>query len=1246
MNFFTYRVRVVFKTTRMAGLLLNNHSGLRWPVMIQRKKVFMQIKYTVFLIMLTYMHVIADGNAQGVTLSAKNASLETIIEKITKQTGIIFWYEEGLMKETKPVNVAVRNESVSQTLDRILENQPLTYAFLKKTVILRKKDLQTDEKLQVLLRKEPEMRMGSADFRERSFRAPAVGSRSIAIAAIRGKVTTEKGDGIPGVNILVKGTQQGTVTNEQGAFSLETLTENPILVFSYIGFTTREIPVSGRTVIDVVLQERSDVLNEAVVTAMGIKREKRALGYSVGKVSGDALTETPQNNVLNALAGKVSGVQISQMSGTVGSSINIVIRGANSLNGDNQPLFVIDGVPVANQLNNGFQKADMGNPISDINPSDIENISILKGPSAAALYGSRAGNGVVLITTKSGTSQKKGIGVSFNTSTVMDFPYRYVGVQNKFGSGNNGAHLFQEGENPSWGPRLDVGEEWVQWNGKGQKAPLVSYPNRFKDFFKKGWTFTQNAAVSGNYEKGNFRLSLGNMTNSGILHNTDLSRLTIGFNSTYNLTNKLRATANVNITQSSSKNRPVIDGERTDPIRSLYEMGAQVDIRDLKDYWIPGSEGLLQNKYKEKQNNPYFVLYENMTGFKRDRTVGKIQLEYDLTDALSLQGRYTRDSYTEIDESRISVDNFEQLQGGYAVATKYRKEENIDMMISYNKSFSDVWSLSAMVGANRLLQDFQSLNNSASQLTLPGIYTINNGAPGAVTYNSFLSKKVLYGIYGSASVGYKELIYLDVTARNDWSSTFPKESRSYFYPSASLSAIVSEMVKLPSWFSFAKARAGIAQVGNDVSPYSLNQTFSTGLDWGAAKKMFMGGTMRNPLLKPEISTSMEIGADLKFLNNRISVEGTFYTQKNKNQVLAITVPIESGTGSKMINAGLVQSRGWELGVSTTPVMKGAFRWDFNLTFSRNRTYIKELADGIEYFPFVSYDGAEVRTYTGGQIGDIYMRPLLTVKDRNSAYFGYPLLTNTGLYQTDNDVSNMIKIGNFNHDVMIGIQPTFTYKAFSLYANIDWRQGGSFYSNTMMFLGNNGMLEETLSGVPYDRSIGIEEQIKANPEAYFGKWVGGRNAEFGGLPWPTENNRVQDASLNIGVRAGGKDKDGNTMYLENLGGPGSVWLIPFNAYRYSHRPFPDRNLYSATYVKLREVAVTYNLPAQLLSKVGIHKASISLVGNNLFTWTRAGNGIDPERAYRQSNAGAWVQGIEYYNVMPWTGSVGFKLNVGF
>lgn len=1162
-----------------------------------------------------------------INLRVQNQSVAHILTGIEKQADVKFTYRSRLIPAERKYSLEAINQRLAEVLDGLLTPLNVRYKMMGRQIVL------SPVATAAALNEGAEVDSKQAN---RLVSGTVVGSKD--------------GLGLPGVNVLIKGSQTGTTTDASGKFSIDA-PENATLTFSYIGFVTQDVAVGNQNNISVTLVESVETLTEAVVTAMGIKREKRSLGYSVGNVEAEAITRTPQNNVLNSLAGKVSGVQISQMGGGVGSTVSMVIRGANSLNSDNQPLFVIDGVPVANKISNGFAGADMGNPISDINPNDIANVSILKGPSAAALYGSRAGNGVVLITTKSGAGGKKGIGVSLNTSVVMDVPLQYVPVQNKFGSGKTGAHVLEEQENESWGAALDKGEQWVLWNSNGQKVPLVSYPNRFKDFFQTGVTNTNNVSVNGNYDKGNFRLSVGNMTNKGIIPNTDLSRLTLALNTSYNLTDKLRASVSMNVTESGSDNRPLIDASRNDPVRSVYETGAQVNINDLRDYWLPGQEGIAQRKYKDKQNNPFYLVHENLTGFKRDRVVSKIQMDYDLTKDFLLTARYSRDSYEEILESKKAYNNFEFPTGAYQIASNYRKESNIDFLVSYKKNFNENWSLNALVGVNRLEQYGRGMSNYASGLVIPNLFTISNGSPGAVAYSSALSRKQLYGIYGSASLGFKDMVYLDLTGRNDWTSTLKKGNNSYFYPSASLSVLVSEMIDMPSWMNFAKVRAGYAQVGNDVAPYSLVPTYSTALDWGSAKSMYMAGTLRNPDLKPEISTSHEIGVDLKFFNNRLGLEATYYERGNKNQVLSIGTPVESGATSKQINAGLVQSKGFEIGILTTPIRTKDFSWDMNFTLTRNRTYIKKLADGIKYFAFTSYSGAEVRTYEGGQVGDIYMAPMLKVKDESSPYYGWPIVTNGGLYQTDNDVNSLVKIGNFNHNFLLGIQPTITYKNFTLFANIDWRQGGQFYSNTMMFLGNNGQTEASLGGVHYDPNRSLADQIKENPEKYLGQWVGGRNAEYGGFAWPegsTESKiRVQDASLEPGVFAT-KDAAGNTVYTENLGGPGSKWIDPFSAYRYSTRPFPNRNLYSATYVKVREVSITYHLPKTFVHRMKLQNVSIGAVANNIFMWTKAGiKGLDPEKAFRQSSdTGAWSQGVEYYNVLPWTGSFGLKLNVDF
>lgn len=1184
----------------------------------------------IFSLLLSAQLLLAGkGSAQNfdeinVSVGLSGGSLKNAFKQIERQTPFKFAYVESQIGLSADMQLSKQVRSLAKTLELLLSGTDLSYQVKKNTIIVAVKPASANTDID----------FSKADDLHEKLRL-----------SVSGVVKDKSGAAVSNVSVVEKNTNNGTVTKSDGSFSLSVSNQNAILVFSMVGFKSVERSISGGASILVILEPDAQDLANVVVTAMGIKREKRSLGYSVGNINGEELSETPQANVLNAMAGKVAGVQISQMDGTAGSSVKVLIRGATSLNSDNQPLFVIDGVPVANQLNNGFAGADMGNAISDINPDDIANISVLKGPSAAALYGSRAGNGVVLITTKSGRGGKRGLGVNVNTAVTFDVPYKYVPVQNKFANGKSGAHVLEESENENWGPRLDVGEKWKLWNSNGEEVPLVSYPDRFKDFFQTGVTNTNNIGVSGNYDKGSFRLSVGNVTSKGVVPNTDLKRMTLAFNTLYKLSDKLRVSANFNITESGSDNRPIIDGNRTSPVRSLYEMGAQVNVNDLRQYWEPGQDGIKQRKYKLKQNNPWFVAYENPTGFNRDRTVGKIQLDYDITKGLGLMLRYTRDAYEEAREAKKGFDNYESPKGSYEINNIYRQESNMDVMLTYKKSLFEDWSLNAYAGANRLEQKGREIENSASQLVVPGLYTISNGVPGSVVYNSYKFQKQLYGIYGMASIGYRNMVYLDVTARNDWSSTLPKSNRSYFYPSASLSMILSDMVKMPAWIGFTKLRVGSAQVGNDVGPYSLTQTFATATDWGTAKRMYMGGLLKNANLKPEISTSHEAGVEIQFLNNRIGLDATYYITRNKNQVLSIGLPIESGASSKLINAGLIEGRGWDIRLTTVPVVTEDFKWEMNFNFTRNRTTIKKLAEGIKFFPFVSYSGAEVRTYEGGQIGDIFMLPMLTVKDQSSPYYGYPLVDNSGRYQADKDVNNMVKIGNFNHDFMLGIQPSLTYKSFTLYANIDWRQGGSFYSNSMMFLGNNGQLEETLTGVSYDKSKSLPDQIKANPEAFFGNWVGGRNAEYNGLPWtgPQADIREQDASFNPGVYQ--KIVNGQITYVENLGGSDTKWLDPFTAYRYANRPFPNRNLYSATYVKLREVALTYRLPASFVKGLSLQGASLSFVANNIFEWTAAGIAIDPERAFRQAN-GVWAQGVEYYNTMPWTASLGFKLNVDF
>lgn len=1079
---------------------------------------------------------------------------------------------------------------------------------------------------------------------------------------IEGVVTDNLGSPLPGVTVVLKGTSQGTVTNLDGEYTIPNVPENVTLQFSFVGMQTQEIEVGNKTSIDVTMIESTIGLEDVVVTALGITREKKSLGYSVGEVSGSDLNETPMGNVLNAVAGKAAGVQVSQMYGLAGSSVNMVIRGGSSLNTNNQPLFVIDGIPVNNGINNNYKDADMGNAISDLNTEDIESMSILKGPSAAALYGSRAGSGVVLITTKSGKGAKKGIGVSFNTSYTLDNPYHFVPFQTKFASGKAGAHNLGEQENESWGAILDgTFPDAYQWdksliNNDGTSLqPLVAYPNRQQNFYQNGFSQSNNVAFDGNYDKANFRVSFGNLTNEGILPNTDYSRKTINVNGNFNLADNLKISSSVNISEAGSDNRQNISAGRRDPARSILEMGVQVNVLDLKEYWLEGQENIQQRKSKPKQNNPYFNVYENLTGFKRNQTMAKLQLDWEISKDFNFMARYLTNVMNQRNEAKVAWSDYDNNNGSYSIQRSLAKEENWEGMFTYNKNIVDGLSLNANLGGTLRYDYNDAISNEASQLVLPGLFTISNGMPGTVNYSSYWGEKVVNSVFGSVSMGYQDMIYLDLTARNDWSSTLPKDNRSYFYPSASLSLLINEMLQLPSWINLAKLRAGYAQVGTDVGPYALAQYYAATSDWGDAKRMYMPGTLKNPNLKPEIATSKEIGLDLSLFNNRISLDATYYEVDNKNQVLNISTPTESGSTAKQINAGLVQGRGWDISLNANLVKQGDFSADLGLSLTRNRTKIAELAEGISFYQFGSEGYAMFRSYVGDDIGDIYAYPYLKVEDKSSEYYGYPLIAANGRAQRDNREETIEKIGNFNHKFLMGIQPVIRYKNFSVYANFDWRVGGEFYSRSMEFFRNNGWIEESFSGVDYDRNKDIAQQIKENPDKYFNLWVGGRTGDYGGFPWPneaTQNSRsyinkntgetvyINDASFIPGVR-----EDGKGGYIENLGGEGTVWMTPFDANQRSTRYYAGNNIYSATYLKLRELSVTYRFPQQLISQVNLSNVALSLIAQNVFTWTKADIPVDPELAFKSSGS-SWIQGGEYYNVTPWTRSFGIKLNVEF
>ncbi|MGA0555226.1 SusC/RagA family TonB-linked outer membrane protein [Larkinella sp. VNQ87] len=1155
-----------------------------------------------------------------ITFAREEGKISAIIGKITKMTGYVFLYEDNL-KTDLDKRVRIENgTNLQNILVSISQQSTLEFKAVNKNIVIRRKNGQPAEPTEV--------KQGRK---------------------VSGRVSSSvDGAPLPGVNVVLKGTQTGANTDASGQYSIDVTGSNPVLVFSYIGFQPQEVAVGSRSVVDITLTESTETLQEAVVTALGIKREKRSLGYAVSDVKGDAITQVAQENAMNSLAARVPGVAINQTSG-VGSSISVVIRGAKSLTGDNQPLFVIDGVPVANSLNNlramgDRNNVDYGNAISDLNPEDIESISVLKGPSAAALYGSRAGNGVILVTTKRG-SKGKGVGITFSSSNVFERPYEYLDFHYKYANGDRNNRLDES--SAYWGgPALDVGNTAVQWNspvgadGNKVATPLVSYKDNMKNFLETGITSTNNIALAGAGDKTTYRVSFNSMINKGLIPNSDLFRNSLASAVSFDISKNFKLSTNLNFVRSKSNNRPSTNNRGANPLEAVY-LYPHVDVRQLKDYWVPGSEQIQQRAPSTNGDNPYFLAYALNNGFTRDRIYGNIKLDWNITSELTAYGRISHDQFTENRETKIPWSYSRVRNGGYYLQDIARQETNIDGMVTYRKKIGDFdWSISG--GGNVMTQKYRDSYMGGSVLTIPGLYRISNVPNSALQFTNSTYEKAIYSLLGTANFGYKDQVYLDLTARNDWSSTLPAANRSYFYPSASLSWLVNYTFNLPQEISLLKLRANWAQVGNDTDPYRLVPALGTG-SWGTLITTNVSGTLLNPQLKPEIQTSTEFGVELNLFNNRVRFDGTYYNAENRNQILTVTTPTSSGFGSKLINAGALVSKGWEIALGGTPI-KDANGWtlDLNLNFTRNRTTIKELAPGIDYYQLWDDNNGGAFSFVGEEIGNLYSRGFAYVEDPSSPYYRWPILSKNGEWIAVNDRNKRVKVGNFNPRFMMGMQASLSYKRFTLNASFDWRSGGNFQSYTYRYgesdWRSQRQLDNLIPGGLYS-AADLAALLKSDPGQYIipqnGNFprVGGHTQATGGMGFDSNGDGVLEYD---GGFIPGVIQNADGTYTEHLGGPGTNIYPITDTYPWSYN---QQITFDASFIKLRELSLGYSVPKLF----GLRNANISVYTRNLVLWTAAKIGIDPERAF-QADGGRFRQGIELQNVMPWTIPVGFK--VGF
>jgi TonB-linked SusC/RagA family outer membrane protein len=1001
---------------------------------------------------------------------------------------------------------------------------------------------------------------------------------------VTGRVTAEASLPLPGVSVLVKGTTQGTATNAEGVYRLE-CPANSTLVFSSIGYQTQEVPVNSRSVLDVHLVADVQQLGEVVVTAIGIERKKKGLGYAVQEIQGADLTQTRTSNLLNALSGKIAGVQVTGSNGAPGASARLQLRGIHSIGKSSHPLFVVDGVPIDNSNAGNTTLIDYGNGAGAISPDDIASISVLKGPAAAALYGSRGANGVILITTRSGTGSQ-GLGIAVNTHTSFETPLRLAEYQNEYGQGTKDLFAFKDGKgggvsdgvDESWGPRLD-GRLLPQFdspldaNGNRIATPFIAHPDNWKNFYETGRSFTNNIALTGGNEKGDLRLSLSDLQSSGILPNTNYDRRTLSLNSGYQLSPKLTVRAIGNFVRDGSDNRQNW---------GLYSVwfGRQVDLEKLKDYRLPQSIDQYNWNYNY-WSNPYYTLHESTYANEKHRLYGNIAATYQFSPWLSLQARSGTDFSQDRRKTKAARYNASRY-GSYGEEGIFLAENNSDFLLRFNPALSSPFGFSAHLGGNQRTNYFQRNYMYAAELTIPNVYNLGNSRL-RPTAENWSSRKKVNSLYGSAQLSYRDYLFLDLTGRNDWSSTLASGNNSYFYPAAAISAVLTEALHLESgWLSFAKIRAGAARVGNDTDPYQLFQTFKFEESWGSTPQVSENNILYTPSLLPEITNSFETGVDLRLWQNRLGLDLTYYHQLSKNQILDVNVSPASGFSSAVINAGKLTNKGIELQLNATPVKTGnGLQWDIDMNYARNRNRVNYLAEGLTTYSLGGTRGMALEARVGQPYGTLFGTPFLRSPDGQLVYQnGLPQLAPARRI-----------LGNFTPDWTGGVANTFSYRGLALSALIDAKWGGDIYSQTITSGRYTGVLAETVAG----REAGI----------------------------------VGAGVKNIGT-------PDNPQYVPN------DIRVPAEQYHHAYYALTNHEaaIFDATYVKLREARLGYTLPGKVLGKMPFREVSLALTGRNLLLLYSKIPHIDPETNFYGSESRG--QGVEAGQLLS-TRSMGFHVS---
>ncbi|HVI45262.1 MAG TPA: SusC/RagA family TonB-linked outer membrane protein [Chitinophaga sp.] len=1112
------------------------------------------------------------ANAQSIKMDITGSNLAAVVANLQKQApGYQFSFQQQVLEKVKVDKMNLHQPSVKAALEYLQKNYGVQFLM--------------------------EGNMVSVKY------APATGAQEKQL--FHGKVTDESNAALPGVSIMDQHGKMLGTTDASGVFAVKT-ERGVTLTFTYLGFAASRYTVAGaENVISIVMKQNSKELNGVVVTALGISREQKSLGYATQKLDGGAVSNAPTNGFANALSGKVAGLNITKAGGPMGSS-RIVLRGESILgSGGGEAIIVVDGVIVNNSFNGtGHQgylgndsPIDFGSALTDINPEDIETINVLKGPGAAALYGSRGAGGAIIITTKSGSRNVKGLGVTVSSNIAFDNVNHWPDYQYEYGQGTNNAKYYSYGQtadgpntsstSSSWGPKFD-GQSYFQYNSpkdangvRTERTPWVPYKNNRKDFFRTGMTFTNTVSIAGSNDKGDMRLSFTHMKNDWIMPNTGYKRYTISFAGNTQVSKKISLSTKIDYTNKDAGNLPNSGYNNQSIAYFINFQNPNVNLDWYKPYWKPGREGIEQNHpFSSLIDNPYLIVNEMINASMRHNLTGNVMAKYKILDNLELSLRSGLDFGYEFRNQRRPKNTQKFQDGMYRQQTVMNYENNNDFLLRYNKQINADFNIIASLGGNVRNQRRYYTNQRADKLAAVGVYNLTNSKD-PVQSSSERPAAQVNSLYAFLNTSWRNKIFLDLTIRRDQSSTLPEHNNTFYYPSVVASAILSDMVNMPSLVSFAKLRASYASVGYDAAlgTYSLEKDYVSGSITGS---MSNGNVLPNPDLKPRRNNALEFGTEWRLFKNRAGIDVTYYTQRTINQIASIPIDRSTGYDYQLANVGIVENNGVEVVLNVTPVQQKNFEWKTSVNWALNRNKVIRLDPKVGS-SIILAEGPRgtLEAREGHPLGELYGIGFLRSPDGQIVF-------KNGLAQMASDATYR---GNANPDWRGGLNNQFTYKNLSLSILLDMRKGGKIYSLTHAILAEQGKIKETLPG----RDNGLIGQ---------------------------------------GVKL-----DENGKYV-----PNDVLVTNMDLYYNAmfDRSNVEANTFDASYVKLREVVLSYKIPASLFGRSFIKGAAVSLYGRDLFVWSDF-PAFDPETATLNSNS--IVPGFET-GQFPSTRTIGANVKLNF